>query len=216
MFDPSQADLFEQFDPIRTCQTLNELHSLIVECTRCRELADNRMLAVPGAGPVGASVFFIGESPARWEDQQGQPFVGAAGIYLNELLAKIGLERSRVFITNVVKCRPPDDRDLRVSEIRNCAPYLERQLELVDPDLVLLLGRVALERFFPDLKITDVAGECRLKTIGDREFTFLPLLHPALAIRREEMKGEIERQFQIIREVLDNRGKEKGLADETE
>lgn len=203
MFDPSQADLFEQFDPIRTCRTLNELHFLIMECTRCPELADYRTLAVPGAGPVGASVFFIGESPARWEDQQGQPFVGAAGIYLNELLERIGLERSRVFITNVVKCRPPDDRDVRVSEVRNCRPFLERQLILVNPDLVVLLGRVALERFFPDKKITEAAGKSRPKVIGEREFTFLPLLHPALGIRREEMKEEIERQFQIIREVLD-------------
>lgn len=203
MFDPSQSDLFEQFDPITTSETLDELHTLIKECPRCPELADNRKLAVPGTGPVGARAFFIGESPARWEDQQGQPFVGAAGAYLDELLEQIGLERSQVFITNIVKCRPPDDRDLRVSEIRNCGPYLDRQLVLVDPDLVVLLGRVALERFFPEEKITEAAGQSRRKAIGNREFTFLPLLHPALAIRREEMKAEVERQFQIIRDTLD-------------
>ncbi|MCK4772197.1 MAG: uracil-DNA glycosylase [Candidatus Latescibacteria bacterium] len=203
MLDSSQANLFEPLDPIMTSETLDELHSLVMECTRCPDLAEYRRLAVPGVGPVGACVFFIGAAPARWEDQQGEPFVGAAGVYLNELLQEIGLERSRVFITNVVKCRPPDDRDLRASEIRSCAPYLERQLVLVNPDLVVLLGRVALEWFFPEDKITEVAGELRRKVIGSREFSFLPLLHPALGLRREDMKVEIERQFQRIREVLD-------------
>lgn len=203
MFDPSQEDLFAPFDPIATSKNLEELHSLIRDCTRCPELAGYRTQAVPGVGPVNVRVFFVGEAPGRWEDQQGEPFVGAAGVYLTELLAKIGLDRSQVFITNIVKCRPPDNRDLRVAEITNCAPYLERQLTFVKADLVVLLGRVALERFFPKEKITEVACQPRRKVIGSREITFLPVLHPAFGIRREEIKPEIERQFWTIKEVLD-------------
>jgi DNA polymerase len=202
--DLSQGDLFSPPDPIVTCRTLDELHGLIRACTKCEELAEYRTQAVPGVGPSDARVVFIGEAPGRWEDQKGEPFVGDAGAYLTQLLERIGLDRSKVFITNVVKCRPPDNRNPKTPEMDNCAPYLERQLALIRPDLVVLLGRVALERFFPREKITEAAAVPRRKVIAGREIVFLPMLHPAFGIRRQDLKPEIERQFWKIREVLDS------------
>ncbi len=114
------------------------------------------------------------------------------------------MNRSQVFITNINKCRPPNNRNPKAQEAENSAPYLERQLSLVKPDRVVLLVRVALERFFPKEKITDAAGVPRRRVIGAREVTFLPLLHPAFGIRRQDLKPEIERQFRKIREVLDS------------
>jgi uracil-DNA glycosylase len=129
--DLSQGDLFSPPDPIITCTTLDELHGLIRNCTKCDELAEYRTQAVPGVGPATARVVFIGEAPGRWEDEKGEPFVGDAGAYLTELLEKIGLSRSEVFISNILKCRPPDNRNPKTPEMDACAPYLERQLELI-------------------------------------------------------------------------------------
>jgi uracil-DNA glycosylase family 4 len=201
--DLSQGDLFAPPDPIVTCSTLDDLHKLVRACTKCEELVEYRSQAVPGVGPSDARVVFIGEAPGRWEDQKGEPFVGEAGAYLTELLERIGLTRAEVFITNVIKCRPPENRNPKTAEMDACAPYLERQLALIKPDLVVLLGRVALERFFPKEKITEAAAVPRKKAIGDREVTFLPMLHPAFGIRRQDLKPEIEKQFWAIREVLD-------------
>ncbi|KPK79661.1 MAG: hypothetical protein AMS25_11860 [Gemmatimonas sp. SM23_52] len=195
--------MFAPPDPIVTCKTLDELHGLIRGCTKCEELAEYRAQAVPGAGPADARVVFIGEAPGRWEDRKGEPFVGDAGAYLTELLEKIGLTRAEVFITNILKCRPPENRNPKAPEMENCAPYLERQLALIKPDVVVLLGRVALERFYPKEKITEAATVPRRRTVGGHEMIFLPLLHPAFGIRRQDLKPEIERQFWKIREVLD-------------
>ena len=203
MPDLSQGDLFAPPDPITTANSLDDLHGLIRGCALCSELAEHRTQPVPGVGPSGARVFFIGEAPGRWEDEKGEPFVGAAGAYLTELLERIGLRRDEVFISNIIKCKPPENRNPKTPEIENCAPYLERQLALIKPRLVVLLGRVALERFFPREKITEAAGKPRRKAIGNREVTFLPLLHPAFGIRRQDLKPEIERQFQVIRQALD-------------
>jgi DNA polymerase len=169
--DLSQGDLFAPPDPIVTCRTLDELHGLIRGCTKCEELVEYRSQAVPGVGPAKARVFFIGEAPGRWEDEKGEPFVGDAGAYLTELLKVIGLDRSEVFISNIVKCRPPENRNPKAPEMDNCAPYLERQLALIRPELVVLLGRFALERFFPKEKITEAAGVPRQRAIGGREMT---------------------------------------------
>jgi uracil-DNA glycosylase family 4 len=201
--DLSQGDLFTPPDPIITTGDLAGLNLLIRGCTRCSELVRYRTQAVPGVGPADARVVFIGEAPGRWEDEKGEPFVGDAGAYLTELLEKIGLDRSQVYITNVVKCRPPDNRNPKTPEMENCSAFLERQLSLIKPDLVVLLGRVALERFFPKEKITDAAAQPRRRRIGEREVVILPMLHPAFGIRRQDLKPEIERQFWKIREVLD-------------
>jgi len=121
----------------------------------------------------------------------------------------MGLERRLVYIANIVKCRPPENRNPKTPEMDNCAPYLERQLALIKPELVVLLGRFALERFFPKEKITEAAGVPRQRTIGGREMTFLPLLHPAFGIRRQDLKPEIEKQFWTIRSVLDGEEPER-------
>ncbi|NIR45083.1 MAG: uracil-DNA glycosylase [Gemmatimonadetes bacterium] len=204
--DLSQGDFFAPPDPILTCGTIADLHDLARGCTRCEELVEARTQVVPGVGPPDARVFFIGEAPGRREDAQGEPFVGDAGAYLTELLEKIGLSRGEVFISNIVKCRPPENRNPKTPEIENCAPYLERQLALIKPELVVLLGRFALERFFPREKITESAGVPRRKTIAGHEMTFLPLLHPAFGIRRQDLKPEIEKSFWKIREMLDGAG----------
>jgi DNA polymerase len=201
--DLSQGDLFSPPDPIVSCTTLDELHGLVRSCAKCEELAEYRSQAVPGVGPGNARVFFIGEAPGRWEDEKGEPFVGDAGTYLTELLEKIGLKRSEVFISNIVKCRPPENRNPKTPEMDNCAPYLERQLSLIKPDLVVLLGRFALERFFPKEKISEAVALPRTKAIAGREVAFLPLYHPAFGIRRQDLKPEMEKQFWKIREVLD-------------
>lgn len=204
--DLSQGDLFAEPDRALTAGSLGELHEVILGCRKCDELVENRTQAVPGVGPAKARVLFIGEAPGRREDIKGEPFVGEAGAYLTQLLEGIGLERSDVFITNIIKCRPPDNRNPKAPEIENCAPYLERQVSMIEPDLIVLLGRFALERFFPKEKITEAAAKPRRRRIGGREVVFLPLLHPAFGIRRQDLKPEIERQFRIIREILDELG----------
>lgn len=182
--------------------TLEELHAKIRRCTRCAELVRSRTQAVPGVGPAPARVLFIGEAPGRWEDEKGEPFVGDAGAYLTELLQKIGLRRSEVFITNVIKCRPPENRSPKPDEIENCRSYLLRQIEFVRPDLIVLLGRFALEEFFPKEKITQAKGKVRPLTVGGRAIRTLPLLHPAFGVRRQDLKPEIERDFWMIRDLL--------------
>lgn len=182
--------------------TLDELHAKVRRCTRCAELVRSRTQAVPGVGPGRAKVMFIGEAPGRWEDEKGEPFVGDAGAYLTQLLEKIGLDRRDVFITNVIKCRPPENRGPKPDEIENCRSYLLRQIELLKPHLIVLLGRFALEEFFPKEKITQAKGKPRPLTIGDRTIPALPLLHPAFGVRRQDLKPEIERDFWIIRDLL--------------
>ena len=126
-------------------------------CHRCR-LAEQRTNAVPGEGSPDTEVVFVGEGPGQNEDQQGRPFVGAAGTFLDELIGRVGWRREEVFITNVVKCRPPGNRDPEPDEIAACAPYLRRQLEVLDPALVVTLGRFSLGTFMPGARISQVHG----------------------------------------------------------
>ena len=198
LFDPPPDDR-EVTEP---SATLDELHAKVRACTRCAELVRSRTQPVPGVGPKRARVMFVGEAPGRWEDEKGEPFVGDAGAYLTQLLEQIGLQRSDVFITNVIKCRPPENRSPKPDEIESCRPYLLRQIEYVRPDLVVLLGRFALEEFFPKEKITQAKGKPRPLTIGGRTIRALPLLHPAFGVRRQDLKPEIERDFWIIRDLL--------------
>lgn len=200
----SQPDLFAppSTPEAPPAQTLDELHAKIRACTRCPDLVRSRTQAVPGVGPKRVRVMFIGEGPGRWEDERGEPFVGDAGAYLTELLEKIGLRRGEVFITNVIKCRPPENRAPKPEEIENCRPYLLRQIEFLQPDLVVLLGSYALQEFFPKEKITEAKGKVRPLTVGGRTMKALPLLHPAFGVRRQDLKPEIERDFWKIRDLL--------------
>ncbi len=172
----------------------------IRSCTRCK-LHESRTNAVPGSGPVSADVFLLGEGPGAREDEQGLPFVGRSGRYLDQLLEGIGWDCEGVFITNVVKCRPPSNRDPYVTEVRACAPYLDRQLEIIQPRLVVTLGRFAMEHFFSDGRISDIHGQPR-RLDGT---IYLPLYHPAAALYRGSLRSVMEDDFQKIPELLDAR-----------
>ncbi|MGE5124054.1 MAG: uracil-DNA glycosylase family protein [Acidobacteriaceae bacterium] len=159
-------------------------------CTRCM-LHHSRKLAVPGEGPVDAEIMFIGEGPGFHENEQGRPFVGAAGSYLEELLATINLKRTEVFITNVVKCRPPNNRDPLPDELVACSDYLERQIQVINPKVIVTLGRYSMARFLPNAKISDVHGQA-YKIKGR---LVVPMFHPAAALHQPSLKISVERDF---------------------
>ncbi|HEU4918226.1 MAG TPA: uracil-DNA glycosylase [Candidatus Limnocylindrales bacterium] len=160
-------------------------------CTRCR-LHETRTQAVPGEGSPDTEVVFVGEGPGFHEDRQGRPFVGRAGELLTRFLATLGWRRDEVFITNVVKCRPPENRDPEPDEVAACAPYLRRQLEILDPALVVTLGRHSLGRFMPGERISQAHGTVRPvdPETGARRALAFALYHPAAALR----STEVERQ----------------------
>jgi DNA polymerase len=186
-------------DPLaRRAAGLAEVAAETAACQRCR-LYQSATKPVPGEGPPGARILFVGEAPGFQEDRQGRPFVGPAGQLLEELLAGIGLSRSDVFITNMVKHRPPGNRDPQADEIEACKPYLDRQIELVDPRVVATLGRFAMERFLPGAKISKVHGQPR--RLGER--VFVPILHPAAALHRGDWRPLLEADFRALRRVLD-------------
>ena len=166
-------------------------------CTDCA-LSDNRTLAVPGEGPPDANIMFIGEAPGYHEDRQGRPFVGPAGKFLDDLLASIGLSREDVFIANMVKCRPQNNRDPLPSEIATCSKFLDRQIELIRPKLLVTLGRFSLGKFFPKESISRAHGKAR-KVDG---LTVYPIMHPAAALHRQELKKVIEEDFKAIPGLL--------------
>jgi DNA polymerase len=158
-------------------------------CRRCR-LAEQRTQAVPGEGSAETEVVFVGEGPGHNEDQQGRPFVGAAGSLLDELITTVGWRRPDVFITNVVKCRPPGNRDPEPDEMAACAPYLRRQLEVLDPALVVTLGRFSLGTFMPGARISQVHGTVRPvdPSTGARAARAFAMYHPAAALRQGALK----------------------------
>jgi DNA polymerase len=170
------------------------LEAIAVEvraCTRCR-LAQTRTQAVPGEGQPDTEVVFVGEGPGQTEDQQGRPFVGRAGDLLVKLLSTLGWRRQEVFITNIVKCRPPGNRDPEPDEIAACAPYLQRQLEVLDPAVVVTLGRFSMGHFRPGERITQIHGTAvpAPTATGARDALAYALYHPAAALR----STEVERQ----------------------
>ena len=177
--------------------SLEEIEQLVSSCTQC-DLHRGRTNAVPGEGAPEAEIMFIGEGPGVQEDRQGRPFVGPAGRFLEELLASIGLTRPQVYIANMVKCRPPQNRDPLPLEIGACSVYLNRQIELIDPALIVTLGRFSLARFFPGESISRARGRVREKD-GRRIY---PIMHPAAALYRQEMRGAIEEDFRRIPEIL--------------
>ena len=177
--------------------SLEEIAQLVTRCTDC-DLHQGRTNAVPGEGAADAELMFIGEGPGVQEDRQGRPFVGPAGQFLEELLASIGLSRRQVYIANMVKCRPPQNRDPLPTEIGACSKYLNRQIELISPKLIVTLGRFSLARFFPGESISRARGRVREKD-GWRIY---PIMHPAAALYRQEMRTSIVEDFQRIPEIL--------------
>lgn len=165
---------------------LTSVARAISTCTLC-DLSRTRTKAVPGEGNDHAEIMFIGEGPGMNEDRQGRPFVGRAGLFLNQLIALIGLERGQVYITNVVKCRPPDNRDPHPTELSACRPYLFKQMQLIDPKIVVTLGRYSLGTFFPNSPISRVHGV--VQHHGGRDF--FPMYHPAAALHQERYRQVI-------------------------
>jgi DNA polymerase len=180
--------------------SLDQVASEVRVCPLC-ELARSRTNAVPGEGNPDARVMLIGEGPGFYEDKEGKPFVGASGKFLTELLENAGLKREDVFITNVVKCRPPGNRDPLPDEIQACAPYLERQITLIDPDVIVTLGRFSMSRFFPGERISKIHGQP--KTVGER--LVVPMYHPAAALHQGALKATIQEDFDKLPKFLADR-----------
>ncbi len=176
---------------------LQQVAAEVVVCPKC-ELARTRTHAVPGEGNPHARVMLIGEGPGWHEDQQGRPFIGNAGKFLNELLARAGLSREEVFITNVVKCRPPGNRDPLPDEIAACAPYLDRQIAAIDPDVIVTLGRFSMARWFPGERISRIHGQPK----RDGKRLIVPMYHPAAALHQASYRGAIEEDFSKLPKLL--------------
>jgi uracil-DNA glycosylase family 4 len=176
---------------------LTQLCEEIVACQDC-ELAKYRTKVVPGEGAEDADLLFIGEAPGWHEDQQGRPFVGPAGQFLDQLLASIGLRREEVYIANVIKCRPPQNRDPLPAEIQSCGKWLDRQIETIQPQMIVTLGRYSLARYFPNQSISKIHGKPR-KSGG---VIYYPMYHPAAALHQGSLRRTIETDMLRIPQIL--------------
>ena len=177
---------------------LAELYQKIAACRDCEELARTRTQTVPGEGPEKPQIVFIGEAPGYHEDQQGRPFVGQAGQFLEQLLNSIGLKRSDVYICNVIKCRPPNNRDPLPTEIKNCQKWLDQQLELLSPKMIVTLGRYSLARFFPGEPISKIHGKARKQD----NIIYFAMYHPAAALHQQSLRQTIEADMLKIPPLL--------------
>jgi uracil-DNA glycosylase family 4 len=182
---------------------LEELYQEIAVCPDC-ELSKNRTHAVPGEGRADAEIVFIGEAPGYYEDQQARPFVGPAGQFLDQLLASIGMRREDVYICNVIKCRPPQNRDPLPGEIQACHKWLERQLEIIKPPLIATLGRYSLANYFPGQSISRIHGQER--RVGD--LFVVPMYHPAAALHQASLRRVIEEDFKKLPAILEKARRE--------
>jgi len=171
-------------------ETLDRIAHEVSACTKCA-LHESRKKAVTGEGPADAEIMFIGEAPGFHENEQGRPFVGAAGKFFEQLLEQAGLTRSEVFITNVVKCRPPANRDPQPEELQNCNQYLEDQIHSINPSIIVTLGRISMGRYFPGAKITSVHGQ--MQNIDGR--FIIPMYHPAAALHQPALRPSILADF---------------------
>jgi len=177
----------------------DELDRQIKSCTLCR-LHETRTQAVPGAGDRHAKIMFVGEGPGKQEDSKGIPFVGAAGNFLNELLDYINLQRNDIYITNIVKCRPPSNRDPREDEMETCLPYLREQFKLMRPKLICTLGRFAAQKLIdPNIFISRDHG----KLFRKKGQVFCALYHPAAALYNNSLKEVLRKDFLVLRGFLD-------------
>lgn len=176
------------------------LAAKIRTCKKCG-LHSVRKRAVPGEGPLAATYMFVGEGPGFHEDDTGKPFVGRSGNLLDDLLLEAGLDRREVFITNIVKCRPPGNRDPSKDEISECSPYLRQQIELVDPRVIVTLGRFSMAQWFPDDKISKIHGKAQ----WFRGRIVVPMYHPAAALHRPGLKNVIKADFALLPKFLDGK-----------
>ncbi|MFC1950504.1 uracil-DNA glycosylase [Chloroflexota bacterium] len=180
---------------------LSELYDEISLCQQC-EIAKYRTRVVPGEGAEDADILFIGEAPGWHEDQQGRPFVGPAGRYLNELLVSIDMKREQVYIANVVKCRPQGNRDPLSSEILNCRKWLERQIELINPRMIVTLGRYSMAMFFPGKSIGKIHGTAQKRD----NVIYYAMYHPAAALHQQSLRQVIGADMLKIPSLLAQAG----------
>jgi DNA polymerase len=178
-------------------EQINSLAQQIDSCTRC-DLYKGANRSVAGEGSPDAKIVFIGEAPGLNEDKQGRPFVGNAGKYLDLLLSRVGLRREEVFITNVVKHRPPENRDPLPAEITACSAWLEDQLSAISPKIVVTLGKWSLNRYLPEKKISQVHGE----PVRIQNTVVIPMYHPAAALRSGQVASQLEEDFQKNKNLL--------------
>ena len=189
---------------------LDEVKAKILADNICPELAAQATNLVMGDGNTDADIVFIGEAPGKNEDEQGLPFVGAAGKFLNEMLAAAGMDRSDVYITNVVKYRPPNNRDPLPEEKQAFWPYLARQLEIIDPTVIITLGRHSMEFFLPDAKISQIHGHAVKKQVkyhdgSAHEWLIIPLYHPAAALYNGSMRSVLIDDFLKVVKLVQTR-----------
>ncbi len=182
-------------------QTILRLEKDVRSCTLCR-LCDGRIYAVPGEGSYSPQIVFVGEGPGAEEDRQGRPFVGRSGRFLDGMIESIGLRREYVFITNVVKCRPPDNLDPRPDEIAACSDYLEQQIELLAPRVVVTLGRFSMQRWFPGERITRIHGQVKEIAPGR---VVLAMYHPAAALRNPQWREAFAADMRKLPGLLESK-----------
>ena len=197
-YDPPGGDLFSN-DPVPQAASLDVIARLVTSCTKCR-LCDGRRHAVPGEGPGDARLVVVGEGPGRVEDDTGRPFVGPAGELLTKILAAIELPRERVFICNVVKCRPPENRLPQYDEIAACLPYLHRQVELLKPKVILAMGGTAAQTL---LDTRQSLGSLRNQVHRFRGIPVIVTYHPAALLRNPNWKRPTWDDVRIARRLLD-------------
>jgi uracil-DNA glycosylase family 4 len=176
---------------------LSELNKEIALCQQC-EIAKYRNRVVPGEGAEDADIMFIGEAPGWHEDQQGRPFVGPAGKYLDELLASINLNRQQVFIANVIKCRPQGNRDPLPTEIQNCRQWLQRQIGIIQPKMIVTLGRYSMAMYFPGKSISKIHGTTQKRD----DVVYYAMYHPAAALHQASLRSAIEEDMLRIPTLL--------------
>lgn len=182
---------------------LDKVKKAIIDNNICSELAEQATNLVMGDGNTNADIVFIGEAPGKNEDAQGLPFVGAAGKFLNEMLAEAGLDRSDVYITNIVKYRPPNNRDPLPEEKRAFWPYLLKQLQIIKPKVVITLGRHSMEYFLPDMKISQIHGQAKRIKFGDDKLVIVPLYHPAAALYNGGMRQTLIDDFVNVPRIIE-------------
>lgn len=182
---------------------IDALATEIIDKKICSELAEQATNLVMGDGNLDADIVFIGEAPGKNEDLQGLPFVGAAGKFLNEMLASVNLERSDVYITNIVKYRPPNNRDPLPQEKQAFWPYLIKQLQIIQPKIIITLGRHSMEYFLPGMKISEIHGQPKRVQFGDEKVVIMPLFHPAAALYNGGLRQTLLDDFSRVPSVVE-------------
>lgn len=190
-------------------EILKEVARQVSTCQKC-SLHYSRKKSVPGEGPFNAEILLIGEGPGFYENEQGRPFVGSSGKLLDELLTSAKLKREKVFIANVVKCRPPGNRDPLPDELLACSEYLDRQIAAINPKIIVTLGRISMARFFPVAKISEVHGQASV--IKGR--LIVPMYHPAAALRQTSLKSTLQSDFAHLPELLAQVRQERIIAEQ--